>query len=76
MLRNLKITSVVALLEDIPAYRLRRGQVGTVVEKYKSGRYEVEFADERGCTLVLATLTNEVLLPLNYGRRKRSTRAA
>jgi hypothetical protein len=64
----LKPLDVVALLKDLPRYRVCRGQVGTVVEIYKSGRYEVEFADQRGRTLALATLPRSALLPLSYGR--------
>ena len=46
----------VALLKDLPHERLRRGQVGTVVELYGPGRYEVEFADADGQTLAMLTL--------------------
>ena len=41
----LKLLDVVALLRDVPRYKLKRGQVGTIVETYKSGRFEVEFSD-------------------------------
>jgi len=34
--------SVVALLEDLPEEGLVRGQVGTVVENWAPGVYEVE----------------------------------
>ena len=37
--------AVVALLEDPPAEGLVRGQVGTVVENWAPGVYEVEFSD-------------------------------
>jgi len=66
----LKVLDVVALLKDLPRHRVRRGQVGTVVEVYKSGRYEVEFADRRGRTLALATLPSNALLQLSYGPAK------
>jgi hypothetical protein len=45
---GIEIHSIVALLEDLPEHRLVRGQVGTVVESWSSGVYEVEFADEGG----------------------------
>ena len=64
----LKLLDVVALLKDLPRHRLRRGQVGTVVELYKSGRYEVEFADPQGRTLALVTLPAGALLRLSYER--------
>jgi hypothetical protein len=62
---------VVALLRDIPRHHLRKGQVGTVVELYKSGRYEVEFADANGATFALATLPESALLRLSYDRGAR-----
>jgi hypothetical protein len=64
----LKLLDVVALLKDLPRYRLRRGQVGTIVELYKSGRYEVEFADQEGRTLALVSLPRSALLRLSYDR--------
>ena len=67
----LKLHDVVALLRDAPRHRLLRGQVGTVVERYKSGRYEVEFADAEGQTLALATLPGGALLRLSYNRGNR-----
>jgi hypothetical protein len=46
--REIKLLDVVALLRDIPVARLRRGQVGTVVEELGSQVYEVELSDDRG----------------------------
>ena len=43
---GIDIHSVVALLEDLPEEGLVRGQVGTVVENWAPGVYEVEFADD------------------------------
>ena len=39
---ELEMLSVVALTNDIPEKGLRRGQVGTVVEKLASDVYEVD----------------------------------
>lgn len=75
MVRKLRIHDVVALLKDVPRYRLRRGQVGTIVEAYKSGKYEVEFADGDGQTFAMVTLPAGALLPLSYERGlRRATR--
>ncbi len=38
---EINLHSVVALLEDLPEHRLVRGQVGTVVESWGPGVYEV-----------------------------------
>ena len=43
------LLDVVALLSDVPAHGLLRGQVGTVVELL-DGAYEVEFSDDEGKT--------------------------
>ena len=75
MMHAFKILDPVALLKDLPRERLRRGQVGTIVEVYKSGRYEVEFADTDGQTLALLTLPKEALLRLSYAGRTRRPRS-
>jgi hypothetical protein len=70
-----RLLDPVALLKELPQERLRRGQVGTIVEVYGSGRYEVEFADADGQTLALVTLPKTALLRLSYAGRKRGPRA-
>lgn len=45
---DIKVLDVVAVTEAIPKRRLRRGEVGTVVERWKDGAYEVEFSDDSG----------------------------
>ncbi len=57
---------MVALTEDIPAYDLRRGQVGTVVETLSSGIFEVEFIDNDGRTYATLSLQSRQLLVLHY----------
>jgi hypothetical protein len=57
---------VVALLQDLPAARLQRGQVGTVVETLAPGVYEVEFSDDEGRTYASLSVAASDLLPLVY----------
>ncbi len=38
---------VVAVIEDIAEDNLRRGSVGTVIEKWNEDAYEVAFSDEK-----------------------------
>ncbi len=55
---GIKLLDVVALLEDMPARGLLRGQVGTLVEKLDGDFFEVEFSDNSGrayATLALRT---------------------
>lgn len=63
---GIEMHSVVALLEDLPEQGLVRGQVGTVVETWTPGVYEVEFADESGKTFAMAALKAEQMIRLHY----------
>lgn len=47
---KMKLLAVVALLEDVPVHGKMRGQVGTIVEEFGQGAYEVEFSDGDGQT--------------------------
>jgi hypothetical protein len=60
------LLSVVALLEDIPAKRLLRGQVGTIVETLAPGVYEVEFSDDSGRTYASLALRSDQLMRLRH----------
>ena len=48
MNQSIKLLDVVALTEDLPDGRLRRGQVGTVVENLAPDVFEVEFTGNDG----------------------------
>ena len=45
---EIKILDAVAVIEDLPEFGLKRGEVGTVVDTWKDGAFEVEFSDESG----------------------------
>jgi hypothetical protein len=45
------VLDVVALLTDLPAQRLARGQVGTIVEQLDDKTLLVEFSDDQGRAL-------------------------
>ena len=62
----IRLFDVVALLEDIPALNLLRGQVGTVVEELAPDAFEVEFCDNDGRTLASLGFRTEQLLVLHY----------
>ena len=59
------LLDVVALLTDVPAHGLLRGQVGTVVELL-DGAYEVEFSDDEGKTYAELALQSDQLLILHH----------
>jgi membrane protein implicated in regulation of membrane protease activity len=63
---EIKLLSVVALLEDFPAKGLQRGQVGIVVEALAPGVYEVEFGDDSGRTYASAALRSGQLMQLHH----------
>jgi hypothetical protein len=62
----MKLLDVVALLEDIPHSQLHRGQVGTIVEVYEPGIFEVEFSDLTGRAYAIETLNQNQLLVLYH----------
>ncbi len=63
---GIQLHSVVALLEDLPDQGLVRGQVGTVVEEWAPGVYEVEFADDNGRAYAMVALNTEQLMRLHH----------
>ena len=63
---GIEMHSVVALLEDLPEDGLVRGQVGTVVESWAPGVFEVEFADESGKSFAMVALKPEQMIRLHY----------
>lgn len=56
----------VALLTDLPAQGLARGQVGTVVEQLSHGAYLVEFSDDQGRAYAILPCRGMDLLILHY----------
>jgi hypothetical protein len=65
-MENIKPLAVVALLEDQPERGLRRGQVGTVVERLAPGVFEVEFCDNEGRTYASLALRSDQLMILHH----------
>jgi hypothetical protein len=66
MNQAIKLLDVVALTEDLPNRKLRRGQVGTVVELLGPDVFEVEFTDNDGRTFASLALKASQLLVLHY----------
>jgi len=60
------LLDVVALLADLPAHRLTRGQVGTVVEQLEDDTLLVEFSDDKGRAYAVAPCPRDKLLVLHY----------
>ena len=62
----MKLLDVVALLEDLPEINLYRGQVGTIVEEYEPGVFEVEFSDNTGKAYAMEMLKENQLMVLYH----------
>ena len=60
------VLDVVALLTELPARRLARGQVGTIVEQLDDKTSLVEFSDEQGRAYAVAPCPRADLLVLHY----------
>ena len=60
------VLDVVALLTDLPAESLARGQVGTVVEQLDGRTLLVEFSDDDGRAYAVVPCPPEELLVLHY----------
>ncbi len=63
--RPIKLLDTVALLEDLPRRKLKRGEVGTVVEILAPDVYEVEFSDDEGETYAELSLRSDQLVLLH-----------
>lgn len=62
---KVKLLGTVALVQDIPSRKLKRGEVGTVVEILAPDVYEVEFCDDEGQTYAELALRGSQLIPLH-----------
>ena len=62
---KVKLLDTVALVQDIPSRKLKRGEVGTVVEILAPDVYEVEFCDDEGQTYAELALRGNQLIPLH-----------
>ena len=60
------LLDVVALLTDIPAEGLVRGQAGSVVELLDEATLLVEFSDDQGRAYAVAPCPQAELLVLHY----------
>ena len=63
---EIKLLDVVALVEDLDSEGLCRGDVGTVVEQWKDGVFEVEFSDNSGKLYAFAVLRPDQMMKLHF----------
>ena len=56
---------LVALTHDLSKYKLVRGDVGTVIHRYRDGdAFEVEFVTAEGTTVAVVTLDASAIRPV------------
>lgn len=65
-MNEIKVLDVVAVLEDVTQHGLLRGEVGTVVERWKDGVFEVEFSDDSGKAYAFAEFRPDQLMKLHF----------
>jgi hypothetical protein len=66
MQMSFRLLDTVALTKDVPEHGLSQGQVGTVVDAYYPGVYEVEFSDQHSRPYANVSLHAEQLMLLFY----------
>ena len=67
---EIKVLDVVALVEDLDSEGLRRGEVGTVVEQWRDGVFEVEFSDNSGKAYAFAALRPDQMMKLHFRKEE------
>ncbi len=70
-MQRLEMLSVVAILNDIPAQGLVRGQVGTVVEVLSPDTALIDFTDQEGRTYAIEPVSVDMLIRLHQTPIKR-----
>jgi hypothetical protein len=67
---KIKLLDTVALVDDLPERKLKRGEVGTVVEILGPDVFEVEFSDDEGRTYAELALRDDQIIGLhNQGEK-------
>lgn len=56
-----EMLDVVSATVDSPAFGIKAGDVGTIVEVYGDGEYEVEFCNEKGETMAAFAMQEQQL---------------
>jgi hypothetical protein len=69
-MEHIELLDVVALVEDLASEGLRRGEVGTVVEQWKDGVFEVEFSDNSGKAYAFAAVCPEQMMKLHFRKEE------
>ena len=63
---TLSLLDVVVLTKAIPRLKLRRGELGTIVEVLGQNTFLVEFADTKGVTYAMPVLSASLLMKVYF----------
>jgi hypothetical protein len=63
---EIKLLDVVALTENLESEGLRRGEVGTVVEQWGDGVFEIELSDDTGEAYAFVAVPARKLMKLYF----------
>ena len=66
-METLELLDVVVLTEALPALKLRKGELGTIIECLEKDVFLVEFADSKGVTYSMPALNASALMRVYYG---------
>ena len=58
-----KLLDIVVLTKDIPEHKLKKGDIGTIVEIYDTDHFEIEFIRADGTTQALLVLDSASIRP-------------
>jgi hypothetical protein len=61
-----EILDVVVLTEAVSSHKLRKGELGTIVEMLDNDAFLVEFADTKGITYAMIPLKSSSLMKVYY----------
>ena len=70
---NYNLLDCVTLIEDLPEFDLKAGDIGTIVEVYSPTMFEVEFSARDGYLAALLTISFEWFRPStdeDFGRER------
>ena len=67
---ELKLLDVVALTENLAEEGLKRGTVGTIVERWADDVFEVEFSDDSGQAYAFAAIPAYYLIKLYFQKQE------
>ena len=65
-METLELLDIVILSEALPALKLRKGELGTIVECLDKDVFLVEFTDFNGVTYSMPSLNASVLMKVYY----------